>query len=148
MRYFDYPPIWLALFLALSWAIAELLPDWTMHLMVGSVAGLGMVGIGLALMLAAVWQMLRAGTTVVPHREPQKIMTNGVFRISRNPIYLGDVFVLSGVIVWAGAVLAVPLIGVFIRIIERRFIIPEEMRLKAGHSEDFDAWSTKVRRWL
>ena len=148
MKWLDLPPIWLAGFLALAWTVGRLFPDlaidaqWLRWL--GAALALG----GIALMLLAIRQMAQAKTTVVPHRDPSALVTSGVFRYSRNPIYLGDALILTGAILWWGTALASPLIPIFMWVIGRRFIAPEEARLKAGFAEDFTRWSEETRRWL
>ena len=104
--------------------------------------------VGLALLALAMRQMSAAGTTLIPHRQPSALVTGGVFRYSRNPIYLADLLFLTGAILWWGAVLALPLIPAFIWVINRRFILPEEARLRAGFAEDFSKWCERTRRWL
>ena len=148
MKWLDLPPVWLALFLALSWAIAHWLPGLTVRTGWLHWIGAGLVMLGLALMLLAIARMSRARTTVIPHRQPSALVTGGVFRFSRNPIYLGDASILTGATLWWGAVLALPLVAAFIWLINRRFISPEEARLEAGFGEDFRAWCERTRRWL
>ena len=110
--------------------------------------GAALVLAGLGLMLAAVAAMARARTTVIPHRAPSAQVTGGVFAWSRNPIYLGDVLILTGAILWLDAALALPLVAAFAWLIQRRFILPEEARLKAGFGAAYADWSARVRRWI
>ena len=147
MRYLDYPPVWLAGFLLLALAIGYALPAggfgaWA------RVMGPALVGAGFALMALAAFAMLRHRTTIVPHRDPQALVTDGVFSFSRNPIYLGDALVLAGVILRLDAVLALPLIPLFVWVLRRRFIDPEEARLRAAFGDEFDAYTQRTRRWL
>jgi len=147
VRHLDYPPVWLAVGLALVWGHARLIP---MPPAPGWVAGLGvgMAALGCALMLAAVPQFLRAGTTVVPHRAPSALVTGGVYRLSRNPIYLGDALILAGAVLWWQAWPAVWVVAAFLWVITVRFIRPEEARLRAAFGAEFDAWAARTRRWL
>ena len=147
MRWIDIPPVWLLLALAAAWGLGRLAPGvgfggWA------EPAGGALVILGLLLMLAAVLTMTRARTTVIPHEQPSALVTEGVFRLSRNPIYLGDALVLTGFILYRDAVLALPVIALFVRVIERRFIRPEEERLRAGFGAAFEAWAARTRRWL
>ncbi len=147
MRYLDYPPVWLAGFLFLALAIGYGLPAggfgaWA------RVMGPALVGAGFALMALAAFAMLRHRTTIVPHRVPDALVTDGVFSFSRNPIYLGDALVLAGVILRLDAVLALPLIPLFVWVLRRRFIDPEEARLRAAFGDEFDAYTQRTRRWL
>lgn len=147
MRQLDYPPVWLAAFLGLAAAVGHWLPAggfgaWA------RVAGPALVGAGFALMALAAFAMWRHRTTIVPHRAPDALVSDGVFSFSRNPIYLGDALVLAGVILRLDAVLALPLIPLFVWVLRRRFIDPEEERLRVAFGDAFDAYARHTRRWL
>ena len=141
----DLPPVWLAGFAAAAWAIGQWLPT--------PIAGARAVGVvlilaGGALMAAAAVQMWAMRTTVIPRRDPEAMVTGGVFRLSRNPIYLADALVLCGLILWWSALMALPLIPVFVMLITRRFILGEEARLRARFGTQFDQFAARTRRWL
>jgi protein-S-isoprenylcysteine O-methyltransferase Ste14 len=146
-RVVDWPPVWLALFVGVAWFASMPVFD-------GAAArflqGLGWaaVGGGAVLMALAAREMARAGTTIVPGRDPARIVTRGVFGLSRNPIYLGDLLILAGLALiwqsWIGLVL-VPVLG---RILAQRFIREEEARLRAGFGEEAEAYMARVRRWI
>jgi protein-S-isoprenylcysteine O-methyltransferase Ste14 len=76
------------------------------------------------------------------------LVQSGIFSRTRNPIYLGDTLVLVGLILNWNAVLALPLVPIFVWVIERRFIIPEENRLRRKFRAEFARYSQKVRRWV
>ena len=149
LKWIDLPPIWLAAMIALAWAQATWLP---LGLGFGGAwadfAGGILVGGGLILMVLAVHEMCRARTTVIPHREADKLVQSGIFSRSRNPIYLGDMLVLAGLILRLDAVLALPLVPVFLWILEKRFVIPEENRLRRKFRADFARYCQKTRRWI
>ena len=79
---------------------------------------------------------------------PNALVTDGIFALTRNPIYLGDLFILSGLILHWNAPLAVPLVFLFQFILLRRFILPEEARMKEHFGAEFDQYAEKTRRWL
>jgi protein-S-isoprenylcysteine O-methyltransferase Ste14 len=149
MRRLDLPPLWLLLGLLLAWALARLDP-WGLSFggaCADFVAGLG-IGGGLLLILVAVVQMRRHRTAVLPHREASTLLTTGVFRRSRNPIYLGMALVLLGWIFRVDEPLALPLVPAFVWIIERRFILPEEAMLRRRFGPGFGRYEAATRRWL
>ena len=92
--------------------------------------------------------MVRARTTFVPRRDPQRLVTGGLFRFSRNPIYLADAMILAGAILFWGAVLALPLIALFMALITFRYIHDEETRLRATFGPEFEVWAARVPRWF
>ncbi len=89
------------------------------------------------MMLLAVSEMRKHRTNVTPHLNAVHLVVSGIFKRSRNPIYLEDVLILTGLILRWDAVLALPLIPVFISILERRFIVLEENRLRITFRADF-----------
>jgi protein-S-isoprenylcysteine O-methyltransferase Ste14 len=147
LRALDWPPVWLAGCVVLAWLTAMPVVEGAPAL---ALVGLGgaVVALGLGLMGLAVREMARARTTVVPGRDPSALVTGGVFRFSRNPIYLGDLLVLAGISLvwqsWVGLAL-VPVLG---WILARRFIVDEEARLRAAFGAGAEAWMARVRRWL
>jgi protein-S-isoprenylcysteine O-methyltransferase Ste14 len=99
-------------------------------------------------MVLAVTEMRRQKTTLMPHETPSRLVQSGIFTRSRNPIYLGDVMVLAGLILYFDAVLALPLIPVLTWILEKRFIIGEENRMRRTFRSDWARYEQKVRRWV
>lgn len=148
MRWLDLPPVWLAGFLALVWAVSRALPGLATAFGWQPFAAMAFLFGGAALMGLAAFEMARARTTIIPHRQPAALVRTGVFRLSRNPIYLGDMLVLAAAILWTGAVVALPILWVFKRVIEARFIRPEETRLNDAFGDSFRDWTKVTRRWI
>lgn len=146
-KLFDWPPLWLVLFLALVWGIGHALP-WPLFGAAGRAVAAVLAVAGIALMLAAVVQMLARRTTVIPRQQAAALVTGGVFRLSRNPIYLGDALVLAAAVLWWDVPLALPLVPVFMALIQARFILGEEAGLRAGFATEYAEWAARVRRWL
>jgi protein-S-isoprenylcysteine O-methyltransferase Ste14 len=148
LKWLDIPPVWLAAALALAWQIGRLDP---LHLSLGQagqfLAGL-LIGAGLVLMVLAVIEMRKFRTTVVPHMEAAHLVTSGIFKRTRNPIYLGDALILAGLILRWEAVLALPVVPLFVWVIERRFILAEEARLARKFGNAFGAYMRDTRRWI
>lgn len=144
----DIPPFWLLGAMFLAWLQAVLLPGLTYGFGTARLLGIALALGGVALMFWSVMAFRRARTSVVPHQMPKRIITDGPFRISRNPIYLGDLMVLTGAILWWGAWPSVVLIPLFGWIIERRFIALEEARMKQNFASEFEEFAAKTPRWL
>lgn len=143
----DTPPLWLALFAFAAWAQARGLDLVTPGVWTRA-SGWVMVALGAALMLAAAVEFRRSRTTIIPHETPRALITSGVYRLSRNPIYLGDAMVLAGLCLVFGAPDALWLVPVFALVIERRFIRAEEACLRAGFGAAAESYMARVRRWL
>lgn len=145
MKQLDLPPVWLLGFAVIGGLVGQVMP-W--RLGVNGSAGRGLIALGLVLMALAVVQMVVSRTTVIPRRDPGALVTGGVFRFSRNPIYLADAILLAGIYFALDALVALPLVAVFMRVIERRFIRDEEARLARHFGDSFDEYRNRTRRWL
>jgi protein-S-isoprenylcysteine O-methyltransferase Ste14 len=113
----DLPPIWLVGFICLVWLQASLWPGGTYPHPILNIAGGVLFWAGIALMIWAILAFRAHNTSVIPHQMPRTIITTGPFARSRNPIYLGDVMVLGGVILSQGAWPCVILLPLFIVIL-------------------------------
>jgi protein-S-isoprenylcysteine O-methyltransferase Ste14 len=145
LREIDIPPLWLALFAALAWSIGQAVP---VSFALDRLFGGALIGLGLVLMAVAAGQMVLHHTTFVPRRDPSDLVTSGVFALTRNPIYLGDALVLTGLCLWWSAALALPLVPAFMWLITVRFIIGEEAMIGAHFGAKYSDYRAQVRRWL
>ncbi|TCP42968.1 methyltransferase family protein [Rhodovulum marinum] len=146
-HYVELPPVWLALFAGLAWLQARVLPlDVTGR--VGDAIGTGLVGAGLAVSGWAALHFVLERTSLIPRERPDKLVTTGLYRFSRNPIYLADAAILLGLILIWDALPSLVLLPVFIKVIEWRFIRREEALIRAHFGAAFDAYCARVRRWL
>lgn len=110
----------------------------------------GVMATGAALNLLPKLAFRRARTTVNPLRPmaSSALITHGVFRYTRNPMYLGQATFLTGAMLYLQnpvALLAVPL---FVLYITRLQILPEERALSACFPEAYPQFRQRVRRWL
>lgn len=106
--------------------------------------------VGLLLMLLAAQAMRRARTTLLPF-DPSLasvLVTSGVFRYSRNPIYLGDALLLLAWAIWLGHGLALLLWPLFIGYMTMVQIRAEERALQQKFGTAFTQYCQQVRRWL
>lgn len=138
----------------LMWALAravpaaQLWPQGAWPFGVGAALGIALAG-GL-IALAGAWQFRRARTTINP-LSPAKtsaLVTGGVYRVTRNPMYLGMLLVLIGWGVWLGnaaAWLALPLSVLLLNTLQ---IKPEERLLRQRFGDAYARYAARVRRWL
>ncbi len=104
-------------------------------------AGIAMIG------WSALW-FYRKKTTIEPHHTPKTLIVEGPFRISRNPIYLGMLAILLGIVFAYGALSTVVLPGIFAIILTKRFILPEEALLIEQFGDEARRYLAATRRWL
>jgi protein-S-isoprenylcysteine O-methyltransferase Ste14 len=143
------PPVVALVAMLLMWNLSAWLPSppapgWRVPL------ALALVAVGAAFDLAGLWAFRRARTTINPMK-PQAaaaLVTAGVYRITRNPMYLGLLlFLLAGVVyLWSPGALLGPV--VFVAYIRRFQIGPEERVMRERFGADFAAYCERVRRWI
>jgi len=110
--------------------------------------GILFILLGIIMELAADRLFHQAGTTVIPYDESQALVTGGVFRFSRNPMYLGFALILAGAAVLFGTLAPFLVVIVFMVLIERRFIRTEERMLETKFGQVYLDYKKKVRRWI
>ena len=104
--------------------------------------------IGIMLIVMAVWQLRRAKTTLLPHKAAKTLVTGGVFRLSRNPIYLGFISLyLAATVQWGSLGMAILLVPVVL-FIQRHVIAAEEAFHEQQFAEQWAEYQSKVRRWF
>lgn len=130
--------------LARWWPLArfELPSPWLIGLAVASVGGV--------ISTAGARAFRRARTTVNPlHPErASSIVTSGIYRYTRNPMYVGILFVLLGCFLGFGAFSAAIGLPAFVAYINRFQIAPEERILEAKFGSEYASYRERVRRWL
>ena len=103
---------------------------------------------GLLLDGAAAGYFRRLGTAVEPWKPSTVLATDGLYRFSRNPIYLGFAITYAGLAVAMDSVLVLVLLIPCLFIVDRFVIQREERYLSAKFGADYDAYRARVRRWL
>ena len=127
---------------------AQLWPPGAWPLGLGAALGIALAG-GL-IALAGVLEFHRAHTTVNP-MAPQKasaLVTSGVYRITRNPMYLGMLLVLAGWALWLGNAAAFVGLPLFVAVLNLLQIAPEERVLRERFGDAFTRYAARVRRWI
>ena len=113
-------------------------------------AALALAALGGAVALAGTLEFRRAHTTVNPlaPRRASTLVTRGIYRVTRNPMYLGMLGVLAGWAVWLGNIaawLGLPLSMALLTVLQIR---PEERILAERFGAEFERYAARVRRWL
>lgn len=144
------PPILMLLAAVLMWALDNwvplghwIAPPWNR---LGGLAA----AVGVAIAVAAFLRFRQARTTANPldPSEASCLVTDGVFRVSRNPMYLGLALLLIGWAVWLGSAspwLVPPLFVIVLTVVQ---IIPEEQALGQLFGEQYFSYQRSVARWI
>ena len=144
------PPVALTvLFAVLMWLVSAYSPL-TVVLPWRSAMALTFFSVGLATALAGVVSFRQAKTTVNPliPDATTAMVTSGIYRFSRNPMYLGFFLALVGWATYLSHLLAFALLPLFVLYINRFQIPPEERALSKKFPQEFTAYKDSVRRWL
>lgn len=116
----------------------------------GFLAPIGFVlaGAGVWLNVAASRAFRRHATTTDPDGQPGTLVQDGVYRWTRNPMYLGGVLILAGLVLVSGAITSAIVPALYAMVAARHFLPPEERRLEATFADAYAAYRARVRRWL
>ncbi len=145
------PPV--AVFLvcgALMWALADRIPQAAFALPGARVVAAVLTTVGATLGLAGILAFRRHGTTVHPVHPDRAsaIVSEGIYRYTRNPMYLGLALFLLAWSAWLGNFLALACVPAFMAYMTRFQIRPEERALLAKFGTEFANYMNAVRRWI
>lgn len=146
------PPLALALLLAaLMWAAARAWPQYSFATPGLSLLAAAIAIAGLLACLLCVASFQRVGTTVDPRRPTgtSALVAHGIYRYSRNPMYLGMLLVLAAWGLHLGhwpALACGPL--AFVLYLNHSQIAAEERALEEKFGDEYRAYARTVRRWL
>ena len=128
----------------LSWVIPLPIPtpNWL------PIVGWSLVAAGILLATGAISQFMRAHTTVDPHAGATTLVKNGLYRFTRNPIYVANVLFLTGFPMILNSYWGLILSPALILLMNRLVIQYEERYLEAQFGQEYLDYKSKVRRWL
>jgi protein-S-isoprenylcysteine O-methyltransferase Ste14 len=143
-----HPPILALIFIALAhlfgWFIRVPfgVPDFMQNV------GFGLIVVGFFLAVAAFMEFRKAHTTLDPHGSVKTLVTDGVYRFTRNPIYFGFLLMVLGFPLNAGWYSGVLVAPFFMVTMNRLVIEKEEAYLEKKFGEAYTGYRSRVRRWL
>jgi protein-S-isoprenylcysteine O-methyltransferase Ste14 len=148
--HFPPPFVFVAAFL-----VGMALDRWLMRFRFGEggrptliVAGWLLIGVGLAVMLWAMWTFTRARTSVLPFRPATAMVTSGPYRFSRNPMYVGLMLLYVGLSLLTGMAWPLVMLPLAVWALTVLVIRREERYLAAAFGSDYAAYRQRVRRWV
>ena len=109
-------------------------------------AAIGATGFGV--MLTAWWQFKKEQVAICPTSETHHLITDGIYRVTRNPMYLGITMMLLGTAIWLGTLPFYLTAGAYFLIINEMFCPCEEAKLTAAFGDQFTRYASRVRRWV
>ncbi|MEO7655578.1 MAG: isoprenylcysteine carboxylmethyltransferase family protein [Sphingomicrobium sp.] len=107
-----------------------------------------LIAAGLAVVLVAVRRFASAGTRVEPWVPSSAIVSDGIYRFTRNPMYVGMAVVMLGLSLILASPASLGMVVVGVLIVDRFVIRREEAYLEAKFGEEYRTYRARVRRWL
>lgn len=144
------PPVVALISAALMWGIARYAPLWHLQVPLKIVVVSVLGGLGALCAISGALSFRRARTTIDPMKpqEASTLVCTGIYRVTRNPMYLGLAMLLTAWAVYLDSVES--LLGVlgFVFYVHGFQILPEERALVEVFGEEYRAYQSRVRRWL
>lgn len=137
-------------FTAAVLALARFVPAANVPFPGHRIFAVGALVTGAAIAAVGIVQFRRARTTIHPLRphETTALVVSGVYRVTRNPMYLGIAVTLTGVAGWHSTLLGYALVPLFCLVMTELQIKAEERALRAAFGERFARYAAEVRRWI
>ncbi len=148
MKKFALPPVYLLVtIIAMAW-VNYIFPF--INFFEGNIRYMGFMVIlgGIAIILIAARLFNKADTPIRPFKKPETLITDGLYKFSRNPVYLGMIVILIGFGMFLGSLTSFLVIPAFIWAIQTNFIILEEQLLLNTFGKEYADYLSRVRRWL
>jgi protein-S-isoprenylcysteine O-methyltransferase Ste14 len=142
------PPTYLLIAIVLMLVLHFPLPVYKVVPVPWNIFGIVPLACGIVLNLIADSDFHHAQTTVKPFEQSTALITTGVFRITRNPMYLGYVLILVGVALIVRSLTPYAVIVVFAILMDRMLIRVEEQMLESQFVEAWLKYGKRVRRWV
>jgi protein-S-isoprenylcysteine O-methyltransferase Ste14 len=113
-----------------------------------TLTGILPITIGIVLNLTADSILKKYNTTVKPTLDTEALITTGVFRITRNPMYLGFILILLGIAILLGSIWPFVITICFAVVMYSVFILFEEKKLENEFGSKWSEYKNTVRRWI
>lgn len=110
--------------------------------------GVGMMFVGVVLAAWGIATFRRARTATIPHHAASQLVTNGPYRFTRNPMYVGLTIAYIGGAAVIDSGWPLILLPVVIIVLVRSVVSREEQYLSDAFGDQYAAYRTRVRRWL
>lgn len=144
------PPLVMIFVGLLMWFLAVMVPAFSFAWLQSTLLAVVLLVFGLLIALLGIITFKKSNTTPDPHHPEQAsvLVSSGIYRYSRNPMYLGIFLVLIGWAIYLGSILSLIASLIFVIYINYFQIIPEERILEEKFAKAFQTYKRNVRRWL
>jgi protein-S-isoprenylcysteine O-methyltransferase Ste14 len=142
------PPTYLFIAVVIMMGLHLIFPVATIIPAPWNITGIIPLAAGVILNLVADRDFKKHRTTVKPFEESAVVITTGLYRLSRNPMYLGFELILIGVALFLGSLTPFLVVILFPLLMEALFIRAEEEMLAQQFGQHWLAYKEQVRRWI
>ncbi|MEP7231573.1 MAG: isoprenylcysteine carboxylmethyltransferase family protein [Ginsengibacter sp.] len=122
--------------------------DFVFHLKITRIVGISLLVISLFFLVTSLQKFFQSKNTLILIRPASSLQTNGIYNISRNPMYVGLAIVYFGITCFIGDWWNIILFPLLLLIVQEYIINREEKYLNRRFGQDYLAYKSKVRRWL
>lgn len=143
-----HPPVVALVFVLVAYFLGRFIPLPFVMPSVLRYVGAALVVVGVLLGLGAFLEFQKARTTLDPHGSTTQIVTSGVYRFTRNPIYLGFLLMIIGLPLYLGFVWGIVLAPLYIFLMNHLVIQHEEQYLERKFGDVYTSYTSRVRRWV
>jgi|TARA_B100001093_G_scaffold155790_1_gene148388 protein-S-isoprenylcysteine O-methyltransferase Ste14 len=127
-----------------TWFFGESLPQ----IFILTFIGLILIGLGFLFAFNSISRFIKAKTGVVPFSESTTLITEGFYKYTRNPMYVGMNSFLLGLLIILNNPFNLIFLIIFFFIVRNLFVIKEEIQMEETFGEEYLSYKAKVRRWL
>jgi len=110
--------------------------------------GILLIVFGVALNTSAWMLFVKNKTTQNPFKNPNQFIIKGIYKVTRNPMYLGMFLILLGISVLLGSLIILIFPVIFFVMINQLFIPVEEKNMEKTFGKEYIRYKNKVRRWI
>ena len=143
-----HPPVVALMFIVIAYFLGRFVPLPFSAPPILRYIGLAMTFVGFLLGVGAFVEFRKARTTLDPHGSAKQLVTSGIYRFTRNPIYLGFLLMVIGLPLNSGLYWGIVLAPFYVLMMNRLIIQHEERYLDEKFGKAYAGYTSRVRRWL
>jgi protein-S-isoprenylcysteine O-methyltransferase Ste14 len=143
-----HPPVVALMFIVIAYVLGRFAPLPFSAPAILRYTGLALTFVGFLLGIGALIEFRKARTTLDPHGSAKKLVISGIYRFTRNPIYLGFLLMVVGLPLNSGSYWGIVLAPFYIFMMNRLIIQHEEAYLEKKFGKTYTSYVSRVRRWV
>lgn len=143
-----HPPVVALMFIVIAYFLGRFAPLPFSAPAILRYIGLAITFVGFLFGIGALVEFRKARTTLDPHGSARQLVTSGIYRFTRNPIYLGFLLMVIGLPLNSGLYWGIVLAPFYVVLMNRLIVQHEEAYLEKKFGKAYTSYTARVRRWL